>query len=171
MEGSGVRNVVLAGMLLLTAGCAKSVAGPPGPPGPMGPAGPPGPPGPGASASAINAVERPPASGRFEIVAAGILRGDGNSRQPVYNGLRAKAERDGEVLLTFPGYVPPQASAFQYLVKAGGMGTAARTVLVTVDRFEQRGIVLRVTNSSKGLPVQKDVLQKTEFNVEISRFE
>jgi hypothetical protein len=168
---AGIGNVLFAAMLLMMAGCAKTVAGPPGPPGPTGPMGPAGPPGPSAISSGGNAVEHPSGSGRYEILAAGLVRGDGNARQPVYNGLRAKAERDGEVLLTFSGYVPPQASVFQYLVKAGGFGTAARTVLVTVDRFEQRGIVLRVTNSSKGSPVEKEVLLKMEFSVEVSRFE
>lgn len=171
MRRKGFGNVLLAATLLCTAGCAKTVAGPPGPPGPAGPAGPPGPPGVAGAAGVDNVVERPQSAGRYEIVAAGSVRGDGNARQPLYNGLRAKAERDGEVLLTFPGYAPPQGAAFQYVVKVVGLGTAARTVLVTVDRFEQRGVVLRVTNASKGSPVQKEVLLKTEFSVEISRFE
>jgi hypothetical protein len=163
-------NALLATLLLITAGCAKTVAGPPGPPGPAGPMGPAGPPG-SSPAVPANTVEHPVASGRYAILAAGLIRGDGNARQPVYNGLRAKAERDGEVLLTFAGYAQPQPSTFQYVVKVAGLGTAARTVLVTVDRFEQRGIVLRITNSSKASPVEKDVLLKMEFSVEISRFE
>ncbi|MFO0731280.1 MAG: hypothetical protein U0231_02595 [Nitrospiraceae bacterium] len=159
MTRRGFGNVLLAATLLCLAGCATTVAGPPGPPGVAG------------QTAITNAVERPLSAGRYEIVAAGLVRGDGNARQPVYNALRAKAERDGEVLLTFAGYALPQGSSFQYVVKVVGLGTAARTVLVTVDRFEQRGMVLRVTNSSKGSPVQKEILLKTEFSVEISRFE
>ncbi len=113
-----------------------------------------------------------PAAGPYAIVAAGIVRGDGKPRGPVYNDLSANATGNGRLTVTFRGFTEPPNDKFQYIVKALAITPAdgpPEMVLVNFDRFQTTSFVLRVTDGVN--PVERGQLEKLEFMIEISRFD
>jgi hypothetical protein len=143
----------------------KGAVGDPGPAGPQGPQGPQGPA--GSPASVADVVQKPKGLPDYLIVAAGIVRGDGTSRPPVFNGLTMKAQTGapGNLLLTFKGYKSPTAK-YQYIVKAMGVSKATADITVVFVSFTASGILLGVTQNGTPIPEASMV----ELMVEVSQF-
>ena len=116
-----------------------------------------------------NFVEHPAGQPRYAIVAAGIVRGDGTNRPPVYNGPIAQATADGELTVGFTGYKQPQ-NKFQYIVKVLPVFNIEGLSFpgVSFVRFDPKGFVLHVTDA--GTPVKQGVLARQEFMIEVSQF-
>jgi hypothetical protein len=128
---------------------------------------------PPAAALANDYVGHPSGKGSYMIVAAGIVR-DNGSRPPVYNSLAVRVIGDGQVAVTFDGYVQP-GGPFQYIIKAMPVFNASvaeqlklRMPLVTFDRFEPNRCVLFVTDN--GRPIPQGQLASLEVMIEVSQF-
>jgi hypothetical protein len=113
---------------------------------------------------------------RYLIVAAGIVKGDGTIRAPVYNDLRGGVAATGEFTLTFKGYNAlklPQNPAVQLIVKAmpvdGGLGDRIQSPAIMFKTFTPTRILLSVIDRGALLP--KDVMTNLELMVEISQYE
>ena len=122
-------------------------------------------------AASGNAVEHPAGLPSYQIVAAGMVRGDGTAVGPVYNALQAKATANGELTAAFNGYQPPdQEAKFQYIVKVLPVFDAQVFAfpLVSFARFDKGGFVLHVSN--QGDVVKQDTLTKLVFMIEVSQF-
>jgi hypothetical protein len=144
-------NILVAVFLFLLLGCTppKGEPGPQGPPGPVG-----------------DVVQKPTGLPAYQIVAAGIVRGNGTSHKPVFNDLKMKAANvPGEVLLSFKGYKVPDGT-FQYVVKAMGLSRTPVDINVVFMDFAATGIVLGVMQN--GAP-SRDVTG-LELVVEVSQF-
>lgn len=114
-------------------------------------------------------VEHPPGLPRYAIVAAGIVRHNGN-RPPVYNGLFATASGPSELTVNFNGYTEP-AGAFQYIIKVLAVfNDIAATPVVTFVKFNPtgKGFILRVTNGAAIIP--QNNLARLEFMIEVSQY-
>ncbi|HET6980068.1 MAG TPA: hypothetical protein VFI24_27290 [Pyrinomonadaceae bacterium] len=103
----------------------------------------------------------------YEIVAAGIVKADGTSREPVFNNLVASLQPGGQIALMFSGYQPP-AGTFQYIVKAlivfqAGTGNAE----VAFHSFGPAGTGILMNVSG----VNAAIMSGLELMVEISRYE
>ena len=101
---------------------------------------------------------------------AGIVKGDGTSRAPVYNDLKASIGRTGDFVLTFKDYAPP-TERFQYIVKVLVVQPRdpLKAPIVGLRAFQRQGILLAVSDG--GNPLAADVAQQTELMIEISRYE
>lgn len=148
----------------------QGIQGIQGPIGPQGPKGDPGDPAKG------DFVEHPGGLPRYLIVAAGIVKGDGSVRLPVYNELKGGVAATGEFFLTFKGYNAlklPQNPAVQLIVKAmpvdGGQGDKFQSPTVMFKAFQATRILLSVIDRGTLLP--KDLMTDLELMVEISMFE
>lgn len=130
--------------------------------GPVGDQGPPGDPG----SKGGDFVEHPPGLPRYFIVAAGIVGTNGSSRPPVYNGLKATGQQNGnDILLEFAGYALP-AQAHQYIAKVlAVVQKGTETAVVTFNSFTEKGILVSTNN------VPRSIFDRMELMVEISRFE
>jgi len=167
---------------------APGAAGPAGPAGPQGqqgqqgiqgiqgPVGPQGPKGDPGDPAKGDFVEHPGGLPRYLIVAAGIVKGDGSVRAPVYNDLKGGVAATGEFFLTFKGYNTlklPQNPAVQLIVKAmlvdGGQGDKFQSPTVMFKAFQATRILLSVID--RGTLVPKDLMNDLELMVEISQFE
>jgi hypothetical protein len=134
-------------------------------------------------------VSTPPGLPGYQIVAAGVIRGNGTRRTPSYNNLRGSIfspspPEDGKILVTFDGYSrPAQDDSFQYIIKALPIYDDAlndrlkKDVSVALDRYLTDGFVLRVTDGS-GLPIKDvtapqggPVLSDLQFMIEVSRYQ
>jgi hypothetical protein len=99
------------------------------------------------------------------------VRGDGSSDGPVYNDLKAAVGPNGEFLLTFKGYTPPNEK-FQWIVKAimvEPKDGQVRAPIVMFRQFRADGIVLSITDGGAQLP--PDVVGNLAVMTEISRYE
>jgi hypothetical protein len=111
----------------------------------------------------------------YAIAAAGIVRADGTSDGPVYNGLSCKAIDNGLILLSFGaldsrlGYRPPYDETFQYIVKVLPVSKSAPIAQVAHQYYSDDGIVLLVTLANE--PIEQRALSEMSFMVEISYFE
>lgn len=121
-----------------------------------------------------NAVEHPEGAGRYLIVAAGLVRCDGESEYATYNRLVANAQTQtqgrasGLVLLHFRGYERPRRNP--YIVKVlPRWRERVRSILVHFESFEQHGILLRVTDGN-GSNIHHEQLRQLELMVEISHY-
>ena len=122
-----------------------------------------------------NSVEHPRGAGSYRIVAAGLVRCDGESQFATYNGLVARAEEapasgrsTGLVLLHFRGYEEPKRHP--YIVKAlPKLHGRTKSILVHFERFERHGIMLRITDGT-GNPIHHDQLRQLELMIEISHY-
>lgn len=117
------------------------------------------------------AVTHPPSGGPFAILAAGIVRGDGSSRFPVYMDLKAGAAGNGLLLVTFNGYINPLRQAppaHTYIIKALPVAPELLPMDVLFVRFQDDGFVLGVMRRSTPMPAQE--IQNTEFMIEVSGF-
>lgn len=117
------------------------------------------------------AVTHPPSGGPFAILAAGIVRGDGSSRFPVYMDLKAGAAGNGLLLVTFNGYINPLRQAppaHTYIIKALPVAPEFIPMDVLFVRFQDDGFVLGVMRRSTPMPAQE--IQNTEFMIEVSGF-
>ena len=126
------------------------------------------------STAAGSFVSRPAGLPDYSIVAAGIVRGDGTPRAPVYNGLTLRLVETGRITVTFAGYVVPDAT-FQYVVKAmavfNAQVPASSNIVLSFEQFLRtagNGFVLRAT--SGGQPVAAESLKLLEYMIEVSRF-
>jgi hypothetical protein len=137
---------------------------------------------------AERAVTHPPGLNGYSIVAAGVIKGDGTSVGPTYNGFGGgvlSPPEDGKVMATFNGYIRPGVSGtfHQYIVKVTPMYDEAlnkrlkKDVSVALDRFERDGFVLRVTDGS-GEPITDmptsppgSQFSDLQFMIEVSRYE
>jgi hypothetical protein len=119
---------------------------------------------------AADFVEHPTGLPRYAIVAAGIVKGDGTGRAPVYNGLTAKAALNSEMFVSFNNYLQPDGS-FQYIIKALVLFNpdVAPTPIVSFVRFEPAGLFLRITNSTRA--ISQNDLTTIELMIEVSRHE
>jgi len=124
-----------------------------------------------------NSVKHPEGAGRYHIVAAGLVRCNGESDHPPYNNLVARAEPQGQgrptglVLLSFNGYKEPRKKQHPYIVNAmPRTHERIKSVLVHFERFEGRGILLRITEGN-GSNIHHDQLRQLELMVEISHYE
>jgi hypothetical protein len=118
----------------------------------------------------------PSAAGPHGVAAAGIIAGDAtntSNRRPLINGLRVVNVANGELTITFDGYVQPVAvSTFQYVVKALSHVRPSQTVapvIVNLGAFDPDGIRLRVTDST-GAPIPVPDLASVEISIEITRY-
>ena len=124
-----------------------------------------------------NSVQHPEGAGRYHIVAAGLVRCNGESDHPTYNNLVARAEPQGQgrptglVLLSFNGYREPRKKQHPYIVNAiPRTHERVKSVLVHFERFEGRGILLRITEGN-GNNIHHEQLRQLELMVEISHYE
>ena len=116
-------------------------------------------------------VEHPQGLPRYAIVAAGIVRGDGSANGPVYNELKADVGPNGEFLLIFNGYEPPNEK-FQWIVKAilvDDKGDQFQTPIVMFREFRPEGIVLSIRDNGVQLPPNS--VKEISVMTEISRYE
>jgi hypothetical protein len=120
--------------------------------------------------SVTDVVEHPPGLGRYFIVAAGIVRCDGNNRPPVYNQLAARATAASQVTVRFQGDRTP-AGNFQYIVKVLPVfNDAFDNLSISFIQFLQTGgFQLRIIRA--GQPIPRDELARLELMIEVSRFE
>jgi hypothetical protein len=109
------------------------------------------------------------------IIAAGIVRGNGGSRVPVYNELKGGIAASGQFTLTFKGYQAlkvPSNDKVQLIVKAmlvEPTEVQLRAPIVMFESFQATRILLSITDG--GVPVNPTLLQQIELMVEISMFE
>jgi hypothetical protein len=109
------------------------------------------------------------------IIAAGIVRGDGSARAPVYNDLKGGVAASGEFTLTFKGYQAlkvPTNDKVQVIVKAMVVQPTEgilRSPLVMFKAFQATRILLSILDG--GTPVNPQVMALVELMVEISMFE
>jgi hypothetical protein len=109
--------------------------------------------------------ESPPIE--YQVVAAGIVRGDLTGRTPVLGRLRTIATEPGYITFTFDGYQKPDGS-HQYIVKVMGVSNLALPVpTVRFLEYRDEGFVLRITGGVTKVKVE--VIQKLEFILEVSR--
>jgi len=121
----------------------------------------------GPAPEIADVVELPHASPRYEIVAAGIVKADGSSREPVFNRLAASLQPGHQIALNFNGYRPP-AGTFQYIVKAlivVQAGTEDAKVAFHSFGPAATGILMNISG------VNTAILPGLELMVEISRYE
>lgn len=118
------------------------------------------------AATVTDVVTKPKGLPKYQIVAAGIVMGNGTSRPPVFNDLVMKATGPGTVLLRFKAYKVPDES-FQYIVKAIGVSKEALDLTVVFSEFRDDGILMGAVLRNK--PVQE--IEALELMVEISRYE
>lgn len=160
---------------------ATGAVGPAGPAGPQGPQGIQGPQGekgdPGDPAKG-DFVEHPAGLPRYVIVAAGIVKGDGSFRLPVYNNLKGGTSAAGDFILTFTGYNTLKARIdkqdAQIIVKALIVDPQQKEIQITspvvmFKEFQATRIVLTIFD--RGAPVNPDFVKQLELMVEISMFE
>lgn len=102
----------------------------------------------------------------YQIVAAGIVRGNGTARVPVFNDLTMRAIGPGSLRLRFNGYEMPNDS-FQYIVKAIGVTREVVDLTIVFSDFTPEGILMGAILRNK--PVQD--VEALELMVEISRYE
>jgi hypothetical protein len=114
--------------------------------------------------------------GSVAVAAAGIVAGDvtnSSNRSPLINGLRVASVADGELTVTFDGYVQPAATGtFQYVVKALTQRRASQPavpVIVNLGGFDTGGIRLNVADAT-GTAVSVADLATVEFSIEITRY-
>jgi hypothetical protein len=112
----------------------------------------------------------------FRVEAAGIVTGDTNAatyRAPRFNDLRVVSVADGEVVVTFDGYIQPGASGpFQYVVKALSQTRPAAPVapvLINLRGFDTNGIRLGVTDAG-GAAIAIADLATIEMSIEVTRY-
>jgi len=99
------------------------------------------------------------------------VKGDGTSDGPVYNGLKADVGPNGEFILNFNGYTPPNGE-FQWIVKAllvETKGDQLRTPIVLFREFRPDGIILSIKDS--GVQLGPDTVKNISVMIEISRYE
>jgi hypothetical protein len=115
-------------------------------------------------------------AGSVGVAAAGIIAGDAtnaSNRRPLINALRVINAANGELTITFDGYVQPAAvSTFQYVVKALSHirpSQPAAPVIVNLASFDPDGIRLRVTEAT-GAPIAAADLASVEISIEITRY-
>ncbi|HEX8499332.1 MAG TPA: hypothetical protein VF659_01980, partial [Pyrinomonadaceae bacterium] len=115
---------------------------------------------------------KPPA---YQVMAAGLVRGQEGSGGNEFNNLRVTKVGAGTVSMTFDGYEQPDPvkAPFQYIVKALLVlpaNSALTQAAVTFSRFEatDTGFTLSVTNAGKA--VDKAALANLSFMVEVSRY-
>jgi hypothetical protein len=117
-------------------------------------------------------VEHPAGLPRYTIVAAGIVKGDGTNRAPVYADLKAAVGPNGEYILNFKGYKPPDGK-FQLIVKTLLVQpkdvAVLRSPIVMLRSFGPQGILLSIIEG--GVQANPQIAQQVELMVEISRFE
>jgi hypothetical protein len=118
----------------------------------------------------------PCTAGPHGVAAAGIIAGDAtnaSNRRPLVNGLRVVKVANGELTITFDGYVQPAAvSTFQYVVKALSHmrpSQPAAPVIVNLGTFDPAGIRLRVTDAT-GVAIPAADLASVEISIEITRY-
>jgi hypothetical protein len=113
-----------------------------------------------------------PKGGSYAIVAAGLVKGDGTSLTPVYNGLKAKAGPDGLLTITFGDYEAPSGEPpHQYIVKVlPVVNPETRTnVYVNFVGFKSQGVAMRVADHlNQALKVS--LIKINEFMIEVSRY-
>ncbi len=110
-------------------------------------------------------------AGTFNIVAAGIVKGDGSSRRPNYNKLVAQASgADGIVQVTFTDYKQPNTK-FSYLVKALPVapGDNAPSYVANFGVFDKDFFTL-VIQRLTGSTIKADELKRVELMIEISQY-
>jgi hypothetical protein len=116
-------------------------------------------------------VEHPAGLPRYAIVAAGIVKGDSTNRAPVYADLKASVGANGEYILNFKGYKPPDGK-FQLIVKillVQPKEGVLRSPVVMFRSFQPQGILLSIIDA--GVQVNPEIARQVELMVEISRFE
>ena len=115
-------------------------------------------------------VEHPPGLGRYFIVAAGIVRCDGNNRPPVYNQLNARSTGVSQVTVRFNGDRTPSGN-FQYIVKVLPVfaDTFDNLSISFIQFLQTGGFQLRITRAGQTIP--RDELARLELMIEVSRFE
>jgi hypothetical protein len=123
---------------------------------------------PPAPATATDVVERPPGLSRYLIVAAGIVRGDGTNRPPVYNRLEARVAGNGLILIRFAGYRRPDG--FQYIVKALPVTNTQFPFfpVIVFNQFTDEGFLLQVFQNNE--PIAPERLRLVELMIEVSQF-
>jgi hypothetical protein len=96
------------------------------------------------------------AAAGYNAVAAGFFRNDGTRNGPVFNGLSAATQPNGEFLLSFLGYRNPLTTpGLNYIVKGTVQDTAAAgnpRAVIEVVGFETSGIRIRILNTA-GAPL------------------
>jgi len=112
----------------------------------------------------------------FRVEAAGIVKGDTNSavhRAPRFNGLRVINVVDGEITMTFDGYVQPASSgSFQYVVKALAQtapATPTSPVWINLRAFEADGFRVGVMDAT-GTAIPVAQLATIEVSIEVTRY-
>jgi hypothetical protein len=112
----------------------------------------------------------------YEIVAAGIVRVDGSTGTPLYNGLQVIGVFDAGVLITFKGYTPPDGS-FMYIIKVLPVLNIEdlRPVIIHFASFEADHFILRLLGADPNGDLRwtrENILESTlEFMIEVSRYE
>jgi hypothetical protein len=118
-------------------------------------------------------VTHPSTLGRYSVVAAGIVKGDGTVRSPNYNDLVVKPmSTDGALLIFFPTYMAPVGGNPHYIVKVTPVRPTpplGGTVLVLFDTFVSGGIQLLVTDGS-GTKLPFATIFNWEFMIEVSEY-
>jgi hypothetical protein len=119
-------------------------------------------------ATATDVVEHPPGLPRYLIVAAGIVRGDGTNRPPVYNRLEARVAGNGLILIRFAGYRRPDG--FQYIVKALPVTNTQFPFfpVIVFNQFTDEGFLLQVFQNNE--PIAPERLRLVELMIEVSQF-
>jgi hypothetical protein len=119
-------------------------------------------------ATVTDVVEHPPGLPRYLIVAAGIVRGDGTNRPPVYNRLEARVAGNGLILVRFAGYRRPDG--FQYIVKALPVTNTQFPFfpVIVFNQFTDEGFLLQVFQNNE--PIAAERLRLVELMIEVSQF-
>jgi hypothetical protein len=123
----------------------------------------------GLQAGPLVGLPARPMAGPY-TVAAGIVQGDGTRQNPVYKDLRLAPGLipgpDGELKLTFDGYVKPDGT-FRYIVKA--LPIANTTVDVNFLEFLSNGFSLSLLKGNAKIPAA--TIASLSFMVEVSRID
>jgi hypothetical protein len=118
------------------------------------------------------AVTHPSGLGKYAVVAAGIVKGDGTVRSANYNNLVVKPINSPGILLLFFGtYALPVSGVPQYLVKVTPVSPGlAGGVAVFFDKFISGGIQMLVTDASGTNKLPPATIANSEFMIEVSEY-
>jgi hypothetical protein len=101
-----------------------------------------------------------------QIVAAGTVKCDGTSAQPVYNELQAHIQEDGLISVHFKGY----EDKTPYVVQALPLwNNKTRACTVCFDRFQENSFLLRISNARGDVMLMED-LPQLELMIQVVQY-
>jgi hypothetical protein len=104
------------------------------------------------------------------VVAAGLIRGDGEHIGPVVNGLKVSRIDTGELVITFDSYRMPTAQ-FQYVINVLSVNSTARASLMSVYFIEYLPDGIRFNVRKDNANISAADLQTAQFMFVVSLIE